>query len=430
MSYQQTNLQLLQQRWPAVVEQLRQFDGYSPQIELIDAEQQRSIRVDGVLLGSAYDRRSEAMLQRTFFFAGEADCWLYGVGLGDLPSELLRQPELQQLNVVLLAPQLFWRLLEFVDHSEWLKDPRVSLQIVDEASQVLQTPMATVATELTFVDPSIYPLRDRIRNELRSPLVRENYGESDHLNARLLENESRLATDPDVAQLFGSHVGSTVYITAAGPTLLDTIELLKARDPQSLIVAVDKSLETLLVNDVVPEYVVTLDGHDVVLTFFQGIDQPIDINRVNNSSLVYMPRVSPEVLDYWPGARYGALSWEPVYDELKSRVSRAELYTGGSVIHPAVDLAVKLGAKQVVLLGADFGYPEGVFSVYGRAAPEDDGGRGYTVANGHGEQIPSVLSFQGFLRDLEDYIAQHPSVRFFNTSREGAKIAGTDWWES
>ncbi|HAB01625.1 MAG TPA: motility accessory factor Maf-2, partial [Pseudomonas sp.] len=64
----------------------------------------------------------------------------------------------------------------------------------------------------------------------------------------------------------------------------------------------------------------------------------------------------------------------------------------------------------------------------------DDGVLGPTVSaarhwvlDGHGQRVRTQLNFRGYLIDLERYIARHPEVRFFNTSRAGALIAGTDY---
>ena len=40
-----------------------------------------------------------------------------------------------------------------------------------------------------------------------------------------------------------------------------------------------------------------------------------------------------------------------------STAQQGQLYVGGSVIHPAVDLAVKMGAARITLFGADFAFP-------------------------------------------------------------------------
>lgn len=55
--------------------------------------------------------------------------------------------------------------------------------------------------------------------------------------------------------------------------------------------------------------------------------------------------VNNETLLSWPGVRYAAYSSSPIYKKLRSQIPKAILYSGGSVIHPAIDFAVQLGVK-------------------------------------------------------------------------------------
>lgn len=96
------------------------------------------------------------------------------------------------------------------------------------------------------------------------------------------------------------------------------------------------------------------------------------------------------------------------------------------MIHPAVDLAVKMGGKQITLFGADFSFP-----MNRTHAGWQDGELGpllrdarHWVLDGHGQRVRTQLNFRGYLCELERYIHSHPEVAFFNTSRSGALIAG------
>lgn len=44
--------------------------------------------------------------------------------------------------------------------------------------------------------------------------------------------------------------------------------------------------------------------------------------------------------------------------------SKGRLYCAGSVIHPAIDLVVKMGANKILLLGADFSFLDGKNHTY------------------------------------------------------------------
>jgi hypothetical protein len=45
--------------------------------------------------------------------------------------------------------------------------------------------------------------------------------------------------------------------------------------------------------------------------------------------------------------------------------------------------------------------------------------------NGQGQPVPSSPSFANYLAELEDQIARHPDIQFFNSSQQGAAIDGT-----
>lgn len=65
------------------------------------------------------------------------------------------------------------------------------------------------------------------------------------------------------------------------------------------------------------------------------------------------------MLDKWPGPRHVAMNTTPVLDSIRYELNTDNLFTFGSVIHPAIDLVVKMGATNIVLLtlfDADFGY--------------------------------------------------------------------------
>ncbi|MNG35513.1 hypothetical protein D3C84_1222720 [compost metagenome] len=47
------------------------------------------------------------------------------------------------------------------------------------------------------------------------------------------------------------------------------------------------------------------------------------------------------------------------------------------------------------------------------------------VLDGHGRRIKTQLNFRSYLCELERFIARHPQVCFYNSSRAGAMIAGT-----
>ena len=86
-----------------------------------------------------------------------------------------------------------------------------------------------------------------------------------------------------------------------------------------------------------------------------------------------------------------------------------------------------MGAKRVVLFGADFSFPEDVSHVAGSAAVRtvDTETTFHWVLNGYGKRIKTELNYRGFLRDFERYITDQAGIQFVNSSKKGALIQGT-----
>ncbi len=99
------------------------------------------------------------------------------------------------------------------------------------------------------------------------------------------------------------------------------------------------------------------------------------------------------------------------------------------MIHPAVDLAVKMGAENVILMGVDFAFPGNRSHTGwqdGALGPRAQTAR-HWVHNGHGNRVDTTLNFAGYLCELERYIDRHPEVKFWNTCRDGAHIKGCNY---
>jgi hypothetical protein len=233
-----------------------------------------------------------------------------------------------------------------------------------------------------------------------------------------------LLADDDVAQLFGSCVGREVYVIGTGPTLEHHFQQLAAVHGQAerpLFICVDTAYRPLRENGITPDLVVSIDQR---ISF-----RHLPFEESDDIPLVYMPMSDPQVLRAWKGKRYGGYSASPIYAQLRQQHPRAHLHVGGSVIHPAVDLAVKMGAASITLFGADFAFPMNKTHagwIDGDLGPAVSQAR-HWVLDGKGERVRTQLNFRGYLCVLERYIARHPQVSFFNSSRGGAMIAGTQF---
>ncbi|MDE2371901.1 MAG: DUF115 domain-containing protein [Burkholderiales bacterium] len=411
-------------RWPALLALLRQQEQAAAAIDLaVVAGAGGTLAAAGLQLGSRHDAAAESRVQAATL--PQADTLhLYGPALGTLARHLLRsRPGLRRLEVHLMNTALFLRLLGHVDASDWLADPRLALRAAGARDEVAHPYFAHPA-ELALADDAAAPLRDRLRSALDLPYVRRTFhGGQPLLASRLEENRPLIAADRDVAELFGSAAGREAWVVGTGPTLEGHLDELRRRGepglvPAPLLIAVDTALRPLAAAGIQPDIAVSIDYRIEARHLLAPLARPC--------ALVYAPVLEAALLRAWPGPRYCAYGESAVYDAVRGNPARATLHEGGSVIHPAVDLAVRMGCRRVRLLGVDFCFPGGRTHAYwgaGELRTELGSGRCWAL-DGHGARVPTQPNFASYRVELERYIARHPDVAFEQSSAASARIAG------
>jgi hypothetical protein len=418
----QANMEVLQRRWPALWTRLQgeDIDTLSRRVQGCGA----TLSIDGVQLTSRYDRVAEAQVQADSLSLDSKIVHLYGTGLGDVQAVLLARPELERLSVYILNSALFALILGLLDQSRWLSDPRVDLSLAGEHAEMAM-PFFALPAEMLLADDFSARMRDRLLSETHLAFNNRHFtAQQPQLLQRLREAESQVRHDPDVVQLFGTLGDREVLVIATGPSLeqhFAALKLISARAQRPLIISVDTAYPPLRQHGIVPDIVVSVD---------QLIsERHLPSEGSQAVTLVYMPLVPPSVIQQWRGPRYVAYSASPLYDSLRQCLARGTLHAAGSVLHPSVDLAVKMGARRIILFGADFAFPHGKTH-----AGWQDGDLGPSISSarhwlhdGRGQRVKTQLNFRSYLIELERFIALHPQVQFFNTSRDGARIAGTHY---
>jgi len=415
------NVDVIQQRWPALAVRLLVEDTSLLQADLVEGLGS-TLSINGIQLTSRHDRTREARVQADSLPVDSAVLHVYGTGLGDLQVELLERASLQRLYVHILNGAVFALVLQLLEQHQWLSDPRVELLYAGDLAEI-QLPFFALPSELVLADDFNAKIRDRLISETHLTFNNREFNpQSPEIIERLQACLPLATADADVAELFGSQAGREVFVIATGPSLeqhFDTLRAIRGQEGRPLFICVDTAYRPLLKHGIHPDIVVS-------------IDQRISARHLPSEDsagirLVYMPMLDPLVLQAWQGARYAAYSTSPIYQSLREQLPKGELYVGGSVIHPAADLAVKMGAAQITLFGADFAFPGDKTHAGwsdGDLGPQL-GAAKHWVLDGHGQRIKTQLNFRSYLCELERFIAGHPQVRFYNSSRAGAIIVGT-----
>ncbi|MCG9755916.1 DUF115 domain-containing protein [Shewanella insulae] len=428
------NLNIISQRWPIIASALQQVSFEHLDAALVTGQNQ-TISVNGIQLSSRHDRLSEARLFIDTLPQETKTVTVYGIGMGDVPSLLIDNPQYTQIKVCILNLAVLALVLAYTDQSEWLSHPSVSLSL--NPYTILDYPYVAITPELSLCDEAHARLRDLLVIERNQDFANKRHRLDDPLTQERFKcNEALIITDPDAASLIETIGTDEAIVIGSGPSLEEHYDYLKALNKQPnkpVMIAADTALRGLIHNDIRPDIVVTVDS--LIDSYHLPLEDTDSIN------LVYFPKANPRVLENWQGPRFIAYGQNKVYDALAQQYPKLRLYISGSVIHPAIDLAVNLKAKQITLFGCDFGYCHNKSHAFWSAhsfKQEDVEERAWVnaidnrmraarhwVLDGHGNRITTDLNLRAYLRYLELYIARHPHVNFYRASLSGADIQGT-----
>ncbi|MBB1428733.1 DUF115 domain-containing protein [Shewanella sp. SG44-2] len=419
----QSNLTIIQKRWPMIAAALTNVSFEHLNAHLVQGNEQ-SISVNGIQLSSRHDRIKEANLYISQLVPEVCHVVVYGLGMGDVPHILSQLPQITTFEVAILNLSLFALLISYTEQIDWLTSDKLTLTVNHKQNRLASNYLA-ISSDLNLVENENTKLRDLINYEytrqFANIIITERHEQFLH---RLVDNIEFIEKDLDISELkLTNSVGKAIVI-ASGPTLEESYndlrEILKLKKSiRPTIIAVDTAVIALVSEGIEPDIVVTIDAWITEGMF----PNPLNIS----SSLVYFPLTNSDLLRCWPGKRCCAYTNSDIFTSLMKRFPRQLLFSNGSVIHPAIDIAVKLGAKEVQLIGADFCYPFNKTHAFWK-----DGELGVSLKmakkqwllNVRGSRALTDFNFKAYLRGVEYYIENHPEVIFSQTHLESAKIDG------
>jgi hypothetical protein len=283
----------------------------------------------------------------------------------------------------------------------------VELRAADEVTWN-HDPFACVAMECWLADEQGYEVRDRIWIKIHEAV-----------QAVTLDGETRQRTENaetnasgfqySVSVLFDNAPGSHAVVIGAGPSLTGQLDWLKSSGLRPII-ACTTALAPLERAGIPPDVVVVMEWSGSTAGHLEGVD----LDRLRRTVLAYNPEAPPALVSKWPGAKCHI----------------GGLYLGGTVLHTATDLATRMGAAEVTLLGFDCCTPAGRH--YAAGAGASSSGYGDTVmrmwtVDGHSERVVTRPDMTQWHRGMEDLIAARPSVRFYKRGRAGVPLKGCTW---
>ena len=321
-----------------------------------------------VYLHSRYDPRGEVDKQIAAFDPDALQVHLLGLGLGYAaeaaldhcpaatvwafearPAHIVAAFATVDLSDAILGRRL--RILHTPDKTLWFNEWTQHLA----AAQI--TPSRQEHAASLRLDPDFYDACRGLIDEFAA------FGRTT-LNTVLLngrrtcENLSRnvpwYVAAGGVGRLKNAHQGKPAIVVSAGPSLRKNKHLLKDASDKSVIVAVQTTFQQLLDLGVEPDFVTSLDYHDICTQFFRNVGPNV------RTELVAEPKATPKIFDLHPGPL--SLLGNDYIDRLLGDAApkRDRLPAGATVAHLAYYLAEHLGCDPIIFVGQDLGFSDGL----------------------------------------------------------------------
>lgn len=207
-------------------------------------------------------------------------------------------------------------------------------------------------------------------------------------------------------------------IVAAGPSVEESIEDLKRAKGRAVIFAVDSILRFLLNSGVEPDFVLCIDPNKSVRHFTRE-------TPVTTPLITYMES-NNAVLNIHKGKKVFC-SQNKLVEDIYRQVGKIppSVQPSGSVALVALSVCIKLGIKDIILVGQDLAYKDNQTHAGRIKRVEYNKDTDVELEGINGEMVRSRYDWKEFVIRYEDIIVQNPKLTIIDAKQYGAKIKGT-----
>ena len=225
-----------------------------------------------------------------------------------------------------------------------------------------------------------------------------------------------MVSHPPLQALSDSLSGRPAILVSGGPSLKKNIHLLKGREKNAVIIAVDTAVPRLLGQGIVPHFIVALDYKHRNADPLWGRWQ-----ELRDASLIFADLSTPYIPKFFQGAgQYYVIGESLVSGWFNKMLGETrQFYRASTVAQLGIFAAHTMGCDPVAMIGQDMAYGEEIDKE--RIEKEEM----VPVPGVHGETLYTTPEFLSMIEFLESYIADL-SGTFIDATEGGARIKGTE----
>ncbi len=442
----QTNLELLEKRFPAVHKLLKQHQEAAPYASKVVSCGNGFYNIvyqlpDGGEIPFYPEEDIESQSNRVMSdWRLEQQDFLFciGMGLGYIPLSCLKkykqghriviiEPEISAFNAAMqlvdLRPLLNYKKLDIFIGYDWNL-----LQIINNYGFDLlvgkQRVLTHAASRMIF-GKKFLDFEGEVKASIG--LVRDMLYTSKEMGRDIFSNTimnlPTFFSSVTLGELRGRFRGFPAFCIAAGPSLDSAMDELKLIGNKGILIAIDSAVPALLQAGIVPHMIVTADARKENIEKYRAC-----LDRLRNTVLVYGVESNPDNVRLFLGKRKLAVSINnPIINDwigsLWNKDSNLPAMTTAS--HGALFTALALGVEAVVLVGMDMAFPTGVshskMAVHRYSFDNTDGL--VKVEGTDGMPVYSYRPLNDYRLQIENVLSQ-TDIPFINTSLAGASVKG------
>jgi len=387
-------------------------------------------KVNGYFLHSNYNPEAEAEKYINNNYKEGYLNILFGFGLGYIANTIVKK---YGNTGILVYDPLFTSLnienkdkIEgiFTDLQDFCKRSEEYIAEFDRKVNILLSPNYD-----KIFDREYKEFLDFIRHVQIEDIVNENtirfFG--DLWQENYIMNLYYVHNDQSLKALFNKY-DCPVILASGGPSLTKQLPLLKKMKNKCLIICAGSTINSLLAADIIPDYVVTMDGGENNYLHFKNI-------KSYEFDLIYGLGNSWKIARDFKGKRYSFCFYGE--DSIQKRIKEGlgkdlpMLSTGGTVAITALEVASKISTGPIAIIGQDLAYTNNKSHAENNnhySELTDDFFKkdmAFEVEGYYGENVKTNHQFNSMRKSLEKlYQNLQHHHKIYNCTEGGVKING------
>ncbi|SHE57524.1 motility associated factor glycosyltransferase family protein [Clostridium fallax] len=400
-----------------------------------------------VYLGSKYNEKKniESFIKSLNIKDGEDYIVIIGLALGSYLKDLIDIATNNNILIIEPDENIYSINKENKETNKILKNKNINYILYKNDEEFSEKIKSLI--DISFNKTYAFSIYTNYENTFKEKCVKIVNCINNHLNyINLLRNSNIYLGEQTLKNYVNNfkHIGNnlsaydfnnlfenkTAVIVSAGPSLSKNIKYLKEYKDKVVIIAVARSLNELLMNDIKPDFICAIDPGNIM---FELLEKNIN----SEIPLVCIDQVNSKLIENYKGKKIFVLN---MFKETISKLLNKKfisLPNGGSVAHLATSFALFMGIKNVIFIGQDLAYTDMKYHSDNSSSEKlrfeenswkntDIDKSTFIYVEGNEEElVPTNKVFITFKNWFEDFIKANNTIKFINSTEGGAKINGT-----